>query len=115
MDLTTARDDLSAAATTVPDVTCKPRYWQISNPGDALVRLDALARDDTGFGYLATWQVQVALSQDLAEAETWIDAHIDALTDALTDVMVVTLVQPVDLVLDTGRVPALLIQGTRAA
>ena len=96
-------------------MTCRPSYWQISKPGHALVRLDNMTRDLSGFGFMATWQVQIALSQDIGQADQWIDAHAGDLIAALSPEMVVGRLEPIELVLDTGKVPAVLIEGTRAA
>lgn len=108
------RDDLAAAASTVAGVRCSPTYKQLTKQGDALVRFDHTDRDSTGFGFIDTWQVYVMTHQDLATAEAYVEANRDALAAALAAEMVVTLLQPVDFALDTGNVPALLIQGTRA-
>lgn len=115
MSIETDRAAIAAAASAVAGVTCSARYRQLSNSGDAAVRLAGLVRSADGFGFIATWQVLVAVSQDVAAAEKWLDGHADALVDALSPELVVTRIEPVELVLATGRVPAVVIEGTRAA
>lgn len=114
MSLTSDRQAIATAASTVDGVKVSPTYAQLTRQGDGLVKLDHIDRDSTGFGWIDTWQVYLMTHQDLPTAETWISDHLDDLTAALSAELVVTLIQPVDFVLDTGNVPALLIQGTRA-
>lgn len=104
-----ARNALATAASSVAGVKATPYYRQSGKVGDAFVRLDRVARDSSGFGYMATWQVCVVLSQDQAHAERWIDDNLPALTTALEHQGVVTTAQPVQLALETGTVPALVI------
>lgn len=115
MNTTADRTAIAAAASTVAGVTCATGYKQLTKPGDASLRLAALVRSTDGFAFIATWQVMVMVSQDVAAAEKWLDGKADALVDALAAELVVTRIEPVELVLDTGRVPAVLIEGTRAA
>jgi hypothetical protein len=109
------RDAIAAALTALADVRAAARYRQISRAGDAVVRFDNATRDVSGFGWIVTCQVLIALPQDMASAEAWVDDHIDALVDALAAELVVGEVAPVQLQLDTGVVPVLQITGTRAA
>jgi hypothetical protein len=70
-------------------------------------------RDDTGFGYMAAWEIRVALHQSLEAAEVWVDENADNLVDAIADHLVVTAVVMVTLVTDSGNVPGLVIEGVR--
>jgi hypothetical protein len=108
------RTAIANAASTVEGVNCSPYFRQTTKPGDAQVRLDRMDRDDTGFGFMAVWQVVVMLAQDLQTAEKWLDEHIDSLVAAIREEMVVTTVTPQQLALDTGLVPCVVIQGNRA-
>jgi hypothetical protein len=108
------RVEIAAAVNTVTGVTCTPGYRTLTKQGDALVRLDNLTRDLSGFGFIATWQVLVALHQDLPKAEAWTDANTEALIVAAAAALVVTDVAPVELVMDQGKIPALQLTGTRA-
>ncbi len=74
MSLLADRQAIADAASTVAGVTCTPQYRLSLNPGDACVRLTVANRAANGFGFVNTWQVWVALSQDLATAEAWLDA-----------------------------------------
>lgn len=109
------REKIAAAASTVEGVRCSEYFRQTTKPGDALVRLDRLNRDETGFGYMAVWQVVVMLPQDLAAAEKWLDEHTDFLITAISEELVVTTVTPQQLALDTGLVPCVVIEGARAS
>ncbi len=105
---------IANAASAVVGVNCTPYYRQSTKPGDAMVRLERMVRDSSGFAYMATWQVVVILHQDLATAEKWIDSHTEALTEAVSEVLVITSLTPQQLALDTGTVPVLFIEGNRA-
>ncbi len=92
---------------------CSPYYRTSTRPGDAWVSFSRRDRDDTGFGFMAAWEVRVALAQDLAQAEKWIDDNADDLAEAVAEHLVVTGVAHVTLVLDTGNTPGLIIEGVR--
>ena len=77
------RQEIASAATGAEGVNCTPYFRQSPKPGDASVRLASRVRPQNGFGYVDTWQVWVALSQDLAQAERWIDQYLDGLLAAL--------------------------------
>lgn len=115
MNIAALRAALAAALNALADVRAAANYRQISRPGDAVVRFDKTTRDVTGFGWIITCQVLIALPQDMAAAEKWVDDHIDLIVDALAGELVVGEVAPVQLQLDTGIVPALQVTGTRAA
>jgi hypothetical protein len=114
--LADARGEISTAVNATADLAlrCTPNYRQLTRPGDAMVRLDHLNRDVTGFGFMATFQVLIALHQDLPTAEAWIDTHTEDLIAAVAAALVVTDVSPVELVTDANKIPALQITGTRA-
>lgn len=90
---------------------CSPYFRQSARPGDAWVSLARLDRDDTGFGYMAGWEVRVALAQDLAAAERWVDEHLDDVVEAVERHLVVTAAVMVTFVMDGGNVPGLAIEG----
>jgi hypothetical protein len=114
MDLASDRAAIAAAATAA-GVSCSDTYRQLTRPGDAAVRFDGLTRDASGFGFLATWSVFIALSQTIATAEAWVDANAETLAAQLGAALVVSTFTPVDLTIDTGTIPALHITGTRPA
>jgi hypothetical protein len=108
------RDDLAAAISAVDGVgKCTAYHRQTTTPGEAMIRLDRRVRDDSGFGYLNTWQVVVILPQNLATAEKWIDTHGDALMDAARAHMVVLSLTPGQLPVDTSLVPCVVLEGVR--
>lgn len=107
-----AREAIAAAASTVEGVNVVPRFRASTRPGDGCVRLDRVTYPNTLGGYV-TWQVLITLAQDVVTAETWLDAHLDELVDALGDEMTVSTVEPRELVIDTGRVPCVVVTGTR--
>lgn len=109
-----ARADIAAAASTVTGVNVAPYYRQTTKVGDGWVGLQRLDRDDSGFGFMESWAVMVVLSQDIKAAEEWIEAHADALADALAAELIVTALIPERLVLDTGTIPGLTVEGVRA-
>lgn len=110
----TVRDDLAAAASGVLGVkTVSPYYRQTTKTGDGWVSLGRRDRDDTGFGFMDTWEIRVIAGQDLADAERWTETHADALVTALATHLVITAVIPVTLVMDTGNIPGLVIEGVR--
>jgi hypothetical protein len=103
----------AAANGVLGDKRCAPYYRTTTRPGDAWVSFARRDRDDTGFGYMDSWEIRVALSQDLATAEAWVDEHSDDLADAIATELVVTAVVMVTLVTDTGNTPGLIIEGVR--
>lgn len=108
------REKIAAAASAVEGVNCTPYFRQSTKPGDAMVRLDRMVRDESGFAYMVTWQVVVMLPQDIATAEKWLDANTTLLIEAISEELVVTTVTPQQMALDTGVVPCVLIEGNRA-
>ncbi|GAB7003918.1 hypothetical protein JCM18899A_13900 [Nocardioides sp. AN3] len=116
MSLLADRQAIADAASTVAGVTCTPQYRLSLNPGDACVRLTVANRAANGFGFVNTWQVWVALSQDLATAEAWLDGHLNELAAALDPVLFVSSLTPSELVLAGGAVTnGVVVEGQRAA
>lgn len=108
------RQDIATAANTVAGINVSAFYRQTSKVGDGWVALVGLDRDDTGFGFMERWEVQVVLHQDIATAQAWIEANTDALITALAPQLVITGLVPSTLALETGAVPGLVIEGARA-
>lgn len=108
------RTSIAAAANAVlGENRCAPYYRSSTRPGDAWVSFARRDRDDTGLGFMAAWEVRVALHQDLAAAEAWVDENSDDLTEAVAVWLVITSVVMVTLVTDTGNTPGLIIEGVR--
>lgn len=91
------------------------RYTQSLQPGHAFLKWNGRTRDDSGLGWIDSWQVWVALSQDVATAEEWMDIHLDELIAAADTELVVTSVDPAELILGASQSNGLIITGTRSA
>lgn len=91
----TVREDLAAAAKTVDGISCTPYYRQSLKARDGFVRL-AKRTPDQSIGFTDTWQVWIALAQDVPTAEKWIEEHLDELTAALSSEMTVTSITPTE-------------------
>lgn len=109
------REDLAAAASTVTGVTVAAEYRQSLTPYFGFVKWGSRVRDDSGLGWMDTWQVWIALPQDVKTAEAWLSEHLAELIAAIDDELVVTTVIPADLVLEGGSTNGLIIEGTRPA
>lgn len=108
------RDDLAAAACDfLGDNKVSAKYRQTSKTGDGWVSFGRRDRDSTGLGFMDTWQIRIVTGQDLADAEQWTDDNAEGLTAALAEHLVITSVLPVTLVMDTGNIPGLIIEGVR--
>lgn len=92
---------------------CASYYRSSTRPGDAWISFARLDRDETGFGYMAAWEVRVALPQDLEAAEKWVDDNADDLTEAVAEWLTVTAVVMVTLVTDQGNTPGVVFEGVR--
>ena len=99
-----ARAELADAVSAVTGVNCKPYYRQSLKPGDAFVKLASRSRSANGIGYVATWQIWLALPQDLVAAEKWLDEHGPAIEAALEREFIggVRTVTPADLIVGAG-------------
>lgn len=108
------RTALADAANTVLGAKrCAPYYRSSARPGDAWVSFARRDRDDTGLGFMAAWEIRVALHQSLDAAERWVDENADALAAAVAEHLVITAVVMVTLVTDSGNVPGLVVEGVR--
>lgn len=108
-----ARADIAAAASTVAGVDIASEYRQSLTPYHGFVKWNGLNRDESGLGWMDTWQVWLALPQDVKTAETWLEANLPALLDALAPELYVTTVSPAELVLEGGSINGLIIEGAR--
>jgi hypothetical protein len=108
----TARDEIAAAANTVAAIKAKAFYRQTTKPGDAWVRRDRTDYPNK-FGGIVTWQLLAILPQNLADAEQWVETNQPLLVAALGEAISVRSARPVELALDSGTVPVLLIEGQR--
>lgn len=111
------RERIASAASNVPVIECEPYYRQSTKTGDACVRFAGQKPDPSGLGWVATWEVWVAIPQPRAEAEKWIENNLDWLLEELAGVMTVTDAIPADLQFDPGgpTVNGLIVRGAREA
>lgn len=107
-----ARDEIAAAANAVAAVTVTEFYRQHSKPGNGWIRRDRTDYPNK-FGGLVTWQVLIVLPQNLADAEKWIEDNQLALVTALREALIIRSAQPAELVVNSGTVPVLIIEGQR--
>lgn len=110
---TTARAAIAAAASTVTGVTCTPYFRQTTKPGDAMVRLGRIDYPMPRLPGSVTWQVVLILPADVAAAEKSLEDTIPALVAALSNEMIVQSVTPTTLVVETGTVPTVFVEGSR--
>lgn len=111
------RRQLAAAVDGVAGISCTSHYRQSLRPSDAFVRFGGRMRDGSGLGYDDAWQIWVALHQDVATAERWLNDHIDRVMEALSPVLNVNSVTPAQLAPSTGgaTVAGVIFEGIREA
>lgn len=112
------REAIRDAVITVADVANCSLYWrQTLGPGEAMIRLARTESDDSGFGYINTWEVWVGLGQDPVSSENLLDNIGPALLEAVEPVLARPSLTPSELVPMPGgpAVYGLIIQGARAA
>lgn len=111
----TTRADIATAASTVAGVNVTPDYRQIVKAGEGIVKWSGRIRDDSGLGWMDTWQVWIAIPQTVKAGEKWLTDHLDQLIAAIDDELVVTAALAADLVLGSTSTNGLIIEGTRPA
>lgn len=110
-----ARDDIAVAATTVPGVQVYADYRQTLAPYTGFVKWNGRNRDDSSLGWMDSWQVWLALPQDVPTAEQWLAENLGDLIAAVDTEVVVTGATPAELVLGGSTTNGLIIEGTRAS
>lgn len=108
-----AREDIADAANTVDGLNVTPAFRQVTKPGEGFVSWNGSDRDDSGFGFIDRWSVWIAASQDRVTAELWIEENLPAILDALRPELVVTTANPTEMILGTGSINGLVIEGNR--
>lgn len=91
--MTTAREDIAAAASTVEGVQCSPYYVNQTTPGQAHVQWMRTEYPNR-LGGEDYWAVLVTLPSDAAAAQQWIEEHKAALVEALGEELIVTQALP---------------------
>lgn len=108
------REALAEALTALDGLTISAGYRQITNQGEGFVRFAGRVRDGSGYGYINTWEIWIALSQDVPTGETWLDDHVNEITDALSPhLMVLTGVTPAQLALGANPINGVIFAGVR--
>lgn len=107
------RTEIAAAASAVVGLNVSPNFRQSLKSGDGFVRLASRVRGDNGFGWIDTWEVWVALPQDVVAGEKWLETNLQDLMDALDEELVVTSAAPAELALPQATVNGLIVAGTR--
>lgn len=108
------RTDLAEAVTAAGEgLSCTPYYRQSLKPGDGFVRLESRKRDTSGIGYVDTWQIWMAIPQDVVQAEKWLDTSMPIIAVALEPLLWVTTITPSTLSLDTVQTNGVIFEGTR--
>lgn len=103
-----------AAAASLPDLThVTPYHRQSLKLGNGFVRLASRVRGDNGFGWVDTWEVWLALPQNVPDAERWLEEHLGDLMAGIDTELVVTSAAPAELALPNAVVNGLIIAGTR--
>ena len=100
----TARTDLAAALSGVNGVNVTDYYRQSLKTGDGFIRLAQRTRDKSGFGWIDTYEAWLAVPQNEADAEKWIEGNLPALCDAANTVAWVTQATPSELALASNVV-----------
>lgn len=108
----TARQEIAAAATIDGLTNVTPNYRQTLKPYEGFVRLVSRELGDNGFWWMDTWQIWIALEQDIPKNEKWLEDHLNDLMAAAGTAFNVTSAAPMELGLSTV-VPGLIIAGTR--
>ena len=107
------RTEIAAAATLDGITKVTPNYRQTLKAGDGFVRLASRARGDNGFGWVDTWEVWIALPQNVPDAEKWLEEHLDDLMASVDTELVVTRAAPAELALPNAVVNGLIVAGSR--
>lgn len=109
------RADIATAASAVDGVNVTADYRQTLKVGEGFVKWNGRVVDDSGLGWMDTWQVWLAVPQARAAGEAWLTEHLDALLAALDEELIVTAALAADLVLGSTTTNGLIIEGTRPA
>lgn len=109
------RTAIAAAVNAVEGVNVTAYRRQQLTPYEGFVHLVRRVKPGNRLGWMDTWQVWIALPQDVAAAEAWTDTALPALLEAADDELIVTSAFPAELQTAPGAptVPGLVIEGAR--
>lgn len=111
-----SRDDIAAALTATGRVKVTPHHRQSLRPGDGCVRFAGMTAASNGFGFVTTWEVWIAIPQEVKAGELWLEANLPALLTALEPEVIVTNVTPVELALGgPNTTNGVILEGAREA
>lgn len=107
------RQDIANAATIDALTKVTPYYRQTLKPGDGFVEYGGQVAGDNGFGYVVTWNVWIAVAQDVKTAEEWIEEHLDTVLQSLEPELIITTASPTNRPIGGQVTNGVLITGTR--
>jgi hypothetical protein len=112
-----ARDDIAAALNGASlGLNITGYYRQSLRPFDGFVKWSGQVQASNKFGWVNTWQVWLALPQDIKAAEQWLDTNLGALVQAFDSEVIVTSVVPAELIVGDGAaVNGLILEGSLSA
>lgn len=112
-----SRDDIATALNGASlGLNVSTHYRQTLKPFDGFVKWNGRTPDSTGLGWINSWQVWLALPQDVKAAEVWLDTNLDALVQALHTEVYVTSVNPAELLIGDGAAAnGLILEGSLPA
>lgn len=111
-----AREEIAAALSTVEGVKVSPHHRQSLKPGDGCVRFGGMVAGSNGFGFVTTWEVWLAIPQEVKAGELWLEAKLPALITAFDGEAIVTDVTPAELALGgSNTTNGVILTGARAA
>lgn len=108
-----AREEIAAAASTVPGVEVTPTYQLVSEVGRGYVTWLRTDYPNT-FGGEDYWGVVIVLPNENAAAQAWVEEHRGALFTACSEAMRVTQARPsIDTPPDNPSQKILVLEGHR--
>lgn len=116
MSIATTRAAIATAANASDTgVNITPKRRQNLAPLQGFVVLSRRVRPPNRLGWMDTWQVWLALPQDVAMADDWSDENLPVLLEALKGELIVTSAFVAELQPVPGApvVPGLVIEGAR--
>jgi hypothetical protein len=91
-------------------------YRQSLKPFDGFVKWGGTTQASNKFGWVNSWQVWLALQQDVKASEQWLETNLSALVEAFDAEVVVTSANPAELIVGDGAsVNGLILEGSLSA
>lgn len=108
-----AREDIAAAASSVPGIKVTPKWQAATKPGTGFVDAPTINAIDGTLTWEATWEVVVCIGQDINAAYAWLDENLEQLLEALDGELILTSATPVPMQVGETRTNGVIIAGTR--